>query len=266
MDRPTTRYAFDNRSREASLQLATLQRFLDPHTADRLGGTVVRPGDRCWEVGAGGGSVARMLKRLVGPAGTVVATDIDPVQITPREGLVVRTHDVRHDPVPEQGPFQVIHARLVLLHLPERRRILRTLAGALAPGGTLLVEEFECTAGLRVLTAPSDSAAKLFTQVTDAMLGVLAARGADLGWALEVPGEMAAAGLSDVDTTVSAESWPGGSPGAVLHEVNSIQLAPRLLDAGLDPEQLSRFRQLMHDPRFSALSYTFVSTRGRRAA
>jgi hypothetical protein len=75
---------------------------------------------------------------------------------------------------------------------------------------------------------------------------------------------MALAGLTDIDTVTHAESWPGGSSGARLYQVNSSQLQPGLLDAGLDVPRLSHFRRLMHDPRFAALSYPFVSTRGRR--
>jgi SAM-dependent methyltransferase len=260
----TREYAFDNAATEATTQFAALERYLDPITAGRLSWPVVRPCDHCWEVGAGGGSVARMLARAAGPDGLVVATDLNPAQLTDRAGLVVHTHDVRADAPPAGGPFQVIHARLVLLHLPERRAVLRTLAGALAPGGWLIVEEFECTRGPRVLAAPSAAAEKLFTQVVEGLLGALEQRGADLGWALDVHGEMAQAGLTDIDTVVHAESWPGGSSGASLYEVNSSQLEPQLLDAGFDPAALRLFRRLMRDPRFAALSYEFVSTRGRR--
>lgn len=86
----------------------------------------------------------------------------------------------------------------------------------------------------------------------------------DLGWAAKVHGEMARAGLTDIDTVTHAESWPGRSPGARLYEVNVSQLQPALLDAGLGVAQFGLFRRLMHDPRFVALSYPFVSTRGRR--
>jgi hypothetical protein len=98
------------------------------------------------------------------------------------------------------------------------------------------------------------------------VLEALEQRGADLGWAQDVYAEMAQAGLTDIDTIVHAESWPGGSSGARLYEVNAGQLQPRLLDSGLDPGQLRRFRHLMRDVRFAALSYPFVSTRGRRPA
>jgi len=260
----TTEYAFNNHSQAAAVQLACIERYLDPVTAGRLAPPVVRDGDHCWEVGAGGGSVAQMLVRGVGWDGLVVATDIDTSQLMRREELVVLDHDVRWDAPPEGGPFQVIHARLVLLHLPERREVLRRLTEALAPGGWLVVEEFDCTAGPCVLHAPDAAAEKLFQQVMEALLGVLEQRGADLGWAQRVHGEMAVAGLTDIDTILHAESWPGGSSGARLYDVNCAQLQPALVEAGLDLAQLTLFRRLMYDPRFAALSYPFVSTRGRR--
>jgi SAM-dependent methyltransferase len=256
-------YAFDNRAREAATQLGTLESLLDPVTARRLAHPVLRAGASCWEVGAGGGSVARLMAAAVGPDGRVVATDIEPSHVTPQPNLRVQRHDVRHEP-PPGGPFDLIHARLVLLHLPERRRVLRTLAEALAPGGWLVLEEFDCTVPLRVLTAPSDAAAKLFAQTLDAILGVLRDRGADLGWAQDVHTEMVAAGLADVDTVTHSESWGGGTAGAALHAINSRQLEPQLLAAGVTVDDLRAFRLLARDPRFAALSYQLVSTRGRR--
>ncbi|KKK00566.1 methyltransferase [Micromonospora sp. HK10] len=264
-DSPDTEYTFDNGSPEAVPQLRALEAFLDPITARRIGPPVLAPGAACWEIGAGGGSVARSLARAVGPTGRVLATDIDVTHLTPTGNLDVRRHDVRSDPTPGDA-FDLVHARLVLLHLPERRRVLASLAGALAPGGWLVVEEFDCTAPLRVLTAPSDDAAKLFAQVTDAMLGVLQGHGADLAWAQDVHAELVSAGLVEVDTVTHSQSWPGGSFGASLYGTNSRQLEPELLDAGLSPGQLEAFRKLLRDPAFAVMSYQFVSTRGRRPA
>lgn len=258
-----TGYAFSNRAPEADAQLRILESFMDPITSRRLAEPILAAGASCWEVGAGGGSVARLMARAAGPHGQVLATDIDPSHLTPDSNLAVLVHDVRTDP-PPGGPFDVVHARLVLLHLPERRRVLRKLVRALKPGGWLVVEEFDCTAQLRVLTAPSDAAGKLFGQVIDAILGILQDRGADMAWAQNVHTEMALAGLADVDTITHSESWAGGSPGAALHAVNSLQLEPRLVAAGLSHEELRSFRRLSQDPGFAALSYQFVSTRGRK--
>ncbi|WP_089155566.1 methyltransferase domain-containing protein [Micromonospora sp. NBS 11-29] len=263
-DAPDTGYAFDTGAADAVPQMHALESFLDPITTGRIAAPILTAGARCWEVGAGGGSIARAMAASVGPAGRVVATDLDLTHLRPAGNLDVRRHDVRREPPPGDA-FDLVHARLVLLHLPERRRVLRTLAGVLAPGGWLVVEEFDCTAPLRVLTAPNDDAAKLFAQVTDAMLGILQSHGADLAWAQDVHAALTAAGLTEVDTVTHAQSWPGGSLGASLYATNSRQLEPELLDAGLSSGQLEAFRRLLRDPGFAVMSYQFVSTRGRRA-
>ena len=54
--------------------------------------------------------------------------------------LEVLRHDVRIDEFSERT-FDLIHARTVLMHLPERRDTLRRMASWLAPGGWLLVED-----------------------------------------------------------------------------------------------------------------------------
>ena len=41
----------------------------------------------------------------------------------------VRRHDIVADPVP--GTFDLVHARLVLVHVPDRGRALATMAAAL---------------------------------------------------------------------------------------------------------------------------------------
>ncbi|MFB9237912.1 class I SAM-dependent methyltransferase [Plantactinospora siamensis] len=258
-------YTFDNASPQVGAQMTALESFLDPVTARRLTPPLVRPGATCWEVGAGGGSVARFLADAVGPEGLVVATDLDPQHLEARPNMVIRRHDVRTDP-PPGGPFQLIHARLLLLHLPERERVLRKLVGTLAPGGWLVIEEFDCSTPLRVLAAPDDDSAKLFTQVMETILGVLQSHGASMDWAQGVHTAMCQAGLVNVDTVTHSQSWPGGSSGLSLHATNSRQLEPELLAAGLSIGQLRAFRELTANPDFAAMSYQFVSTRGRRPA
>ncbi|MDH6114915.1 SAM-dependent methyltransferase [Kitasatospora sp. MAP12-15] len=259
-----TSYAFDNQAPDAEVQLAILEAFLDPVTSRRLDRLGLRPGARCWEVGAGGGSIARLLADRVGPHGQVIATDLDLARFHGEApNLELRRHDARHEAPPGEG-FDLIHARLVLLHLPERREVLATLAGALRPGGVLLVEEFD-RSPLHVLLSPGPEAAALFTRVVDRILEVLATQGADLHWAQQAHGAMADLGLTEVLSTVHAESWSGDG-GARLHEINSRQLHDRLLATGLTPDELSRFRTLVRDPAFSALSYSLVSISARKPA
>src|SRR6266516_3180461 len=114
--------------------------MLDPITTGRLTSTGVGPGWRCLEVGAGGGSVAGWLAARVGggvgPPGHVLATDINPAQLRPGPGLEVARHDIVRDPLPDAA-YDLVHARLVLQHLPERQAVLARLARTLRPGGWL---------------------------------------------------------------------------------------------------------------------------------
>jgi len=77
-------------------RLELLGRFMNPMTAARLDRLGVSPGWRCLEVGAGDGSVARMLVERVGSSGKVVATDLDPRFLGPARsaGAEIRRHDI----------------------------------------------------------------------------------------------------------------------------------------------------------------------------
>jgi len=262
MTRANGQYAFPTGSAAAG-QYDALQTVLDPLTTARLTDLDLPPGARCWEAGAGGGSIAHWLAARVGPTGRVVATDTDTSRIPPADNLHIASHDLHDESVPDGGPFHLVHARLVLIHLPQRRAILDRLIAATKPGGWLLIEEFDCTSPLRVLHAPQPGDADLFSRFVDALLAVLRGHGADLGWAQQVHPAMVQAGLTGVHTLVHAESWTGGSAGCRLHHTNAAQLAAPLAEAGLSTTDLDRLGVLFRDPGFAAMSYPLVSTHGR---
>ena len=122
-------YLFDNAAeQEAEQRFGSLAVLYDPHTLRCLERTGVGPGWRCLEVGAGGGSIATWLADQVGSSGHVTATDIDPrflraLRSHGRPNVEVLRHDVTVDPLPEAA-FDLIHARLVFVHLPAAREAL----------------------------------------------------------------------------------------------------------------------------------------------
>ena len=137
MPAPDHRYLLDNARAEAGERIVALAELFDGVTCghfDRLG---VRPGWRCWEVGAGGRSIPESLAAAVGPTGYVLATDIDPAWLDPSGAYEVRQHDIAADPPPEPGTFDLVHARLVLVHVPDRARALATIDAHLAAAGEL---------------------------------------------------------------------------------------------------------------------------------
>lgn len=260
---PSTSYAFSNQDPRAPAQLSTLEELLDPLTRQHLETLRLPAAARCWEVGAGGGSIARTLARAVVPeGGSVLATDRDTSRLTGADGMTVRRHDVSQEP-PPGGEFDLVHARLLLLHVPKRERVLRELAGALRPGGTLLVEEWDCTVPPRALAAPTPDGQRLFDRTVDGVLSSLRSRGASLEWAREVPAAMRGCGLTHVRTMRHTETWHGGGAGCRLHRINAGQLAADLgAHSGLTEGELSRFAELTEDPALHTSSYRFLSTSG----
>lgn len=118
---PTRGYLLDNARAEAGERFVWLAELFDGVTRGHLDRLGLGAGSRCWEVGAGGRGIPEALAAAVGPTGYVLATDIDPSWLRADDGYEVRRHDVAVDPPPEPGTFDLVHARLVLVHLRSAR-------------------------------------------------------------------------------------------------------------------------------------------------
>lgn len=223
-------------------------------------------GGRCLEVGAGHSRVPYWLAALVGTGGEVVATDITarPVALA-RNMVYLAPHDITEE-VPA-GPFDLIHARLVLAHLPERERVLADLAGQLAPGGMLLVEEWDTTRPDTLVAAGSDEDAQAYRRVQYILTtGVFGANGVDGGWAQRVHPTMERHGLASVSTSIHGDVWLAGDAGCRQHAGTITQLWPRLLDLGVTADELDRVVALLLNPDsgLRVRSHLLWSTAGRR--
>lgn len=261
-----TPYAWDNANPEAQIQHRNLAAVLDPHSTSVLLAAGVRPGMRCLDVGAGGGSISVWLADRVGPFGTVDAVDTDPRYIPGgRPNLTVHAANVVDMCLPV-GAYDLIHARLVLMHLPDREVILAKLVAALALGGILVVSDWDCEWRDLVLAAPSEEDSALHDKFQVTLFGIGERRGMDSAWARKAHPAMCAAGLTDVLTVSDARSYRGGTGICLLHHSNSIQMREPLLDGGMTSDELDRFRALMRDPRLVLSSYLMHTTVGRRSA
>src|SRR3954452_15906451 len=140
------KYVFDNAATQAQQRFESLEALYDDRTKRFLSATGVSQGWHCLEVGAGGGSVASWMADRVGATGRVLVTDIDPSHLSQlesvsRPNVEVQVHDVGVDAIPETT-FDLIHARLVLIHVPQREAALARLVNALKPGGWIVVEDY----------------------------------------------------------------------------------------------------------------------------
>jgi SAM-dependent methyltransferase len=220
-----TTYAFDNAWADAKRRLSLLEACYDPGTERRLAAIGVGPGWRCLEVGGGAGSVSRWLCDRVGPSGHVTAVDLDPRFLAEirESNLVVRHLDITRED-PPSGAFDLVHARHLLMHLPERLEVLDRLVRCLAPGGWLLLEEADA---FPVVALAAGDDARPWTWYVEA----LSRAGADSAWARQLPVLLDAAGLLDVSAEADVPLCRGGSPTAEMVRLSFIQVAER---AGLD--------------------------------
>lgn len=135
-------YVWQHDLKDEPERLRLMSRILDPSSRAHLQAIGVGPGWRCLEVGAGNGSLSQWLATQVGPTGHVLATDIRPDLMggIATGNLTVQALDVVRDE-PPGAPFDLVAARALLHHLPERREVVTRMVGWLKPGGWLFVQE-----------------------------------------------------------------------------------------------------------------------------
>ena len=229
-----SRYVFDNAvTAETELRFAGLEAALDPSTVRYLTGVGVTDGWMCWEVGAGSGSIASWLAERVGPTGSVLATDIDPrfIPVSRLNHLEVARHDITIDEIPS-ARYDLIHARLVLSHLPQRGDVLVKLVEALRPGGWLVIEDF-CHAFERG-SEPADPGHARYRRVHAALIDFLARSNDNHSdFATSLPQLLARSGLADVGGEGRLVFGNGGSPAVRVVEAALRQVGDQMIAAGL---------------------------------
>lgn len=258
-----TRYVFDNAHGETRERFPALCNLYDGETIRCLEAIGVASGWQCLEVAAGGGSIARWLVGQVGPRGRVLATDIDArfLESLADPAMELLRHDIVRDPLPE-AVFDLVHARLILVHLPERELALAKMVGALKPGGWLVCEEFDS------LSMPADPVRhpdECELKAQAAMQRVMASRGANTRYGRDLAGRMRALGLADIRAHGRMAMWQGGSTGARLFRANFQQLREELLRVGLLTQaELEDDLARLDDPRTLFPSPVMWTACGRR--
>jgi SAM-dependent methyltransferase len=168
---------------------------------DRVG---LASGARCLDAGCGPGETMRLLAQRVGPFGEVLGIDVDAdlgqaaLAMLHRVGhrrCRFRMHDVTADaPIPG-APFDLVYARLLLFHLPQRVEVLARLWDAVAPGGRLLIQDYDLrSCGVVEALASADEGIRVVT-------GAFEAAGCDVRAGARLPQLFARAGIGAPDGT-----------------------------------------------------------------
>ena len=245
-------------------RLRLLQQRYDARTFGRLSALGPLDGTACLEVGAGAGSVALWLAAQAGPAGRVVATDLDPRFLAgaAAAGIEIRRHDILADPL-EPRRYDMVHCRALLCHLRDPPRAVRRMTAAVRPGGWLLVEDADYVSV--VAADPAHPGAPRFDAVMRQLLAVIAAgRSFDPFFGRRLPGLVASAGLAEAGHEAVACHRRGRSPAAEvlarsLERTRDQTLRHGVVDAGEFQAVLATLR----DPSFTFVDALSVAAWGK---
>jgi SAM-dependent methyltransferase len=255
-----------NKWSDEQRRLSAGQALFDPGTFRHLDTIGIAAGMRCLEIGGGGGSVAHWMGERVTPSGSVLVTDIDTSGLVGCDlpNIEVRVHNICTDPL-EVGSFDLIHARLVLEHLPPRLAVLDKLVTALRPSGWMLLEDFDFSGWIylpeeRLLCEP-----KAVHATVQRGFAVAGAGTWDAEFGRDLPLHLLNAGLDDVGGEVCTPIITGGSPQSDFVTLSAREAGPLVVDAGYVSrsdwdDMIAAFEQ----PGAIMAGFQMVSAWGRR--
>jgi SAM-dependent methyltransferase len=250
-------YAFPHSAEDESRRLELLEQRLDPLTKRRIQRLGVGKSARCLEVGGGRGSITRWLSDVVGPAGRVIATDLQLgylSQIDAPNVEVVR-HDIRTDTFPP-GSFDLIHTRAVLMHISPGVDLLHRIVTWLAPGGWVLLEEPDF--GRWVGDAdPVWAAAPPSAQAAFPSLALAQGR--------SLLRQVHQLGLENIGADAEIDIIQAGTDLAEFYQLSQAALAlPKVQAGALSPAQATALVDRPGDDDFLACGFVHIGAWGRR--
>ena len=255
---------------------ARLQRQSDelrPQTAELLARIGLEPGQSAIDLGCGPSGILELLSAAVSPGGRVVGLDADPAhtamasRYVSERGLAnveVVTADARRTGLPSDT-FDLVHARTVLVTIPEPQEVLAEMVRLARPGGWVASQEADIEGAFCYPPLPA------WDRLREIFRASFGRSGADPLIGRRLPELYRQAGLEDIDVVVHAPVYPAGHSRSTILPDLVRSLRPMILDLGLSDEpeltELDRaVREHLADPRTLTLAHLLVVTWGRKPA
>ena len=219
----------------------------------------LKPGGRVLEVGAGSGGMLSWFADQVGPDGDVLGLDMDLSRAAPPSGAVRHLQADLYQPPAEPGAFDLVYARLVLMHLHDPDAALTRMIEWAKPGAVIAVADLDCT-----VAAPADASAP-GAQIFDEQLHVVRAAMVRTGlmdpaFGARLADMMAAAGLQDIKVRPFDRVVEGGSDWSLFQAENNM-----LISSALGAPEAARIvSDFMSRPGFFYHDQRLVRVTGRK--
>jgi trans-aconitate methyltransferase len=249
----STAYSLGTTAREYD-RLRRQAQVWEPATELLLDRIDLPAGSRCLDAGSGPGVTMRQLARRVGPQGRVVGVDIDGtlgtlsldrLRADGYRNCEFHRHDLLTEAAIPAGPYDVVYARLLLFHLPQRLAVLAKLWDAVAPGGCLVVQDYDLTSAGTMPTLDSVAA------VGELILGAFTAAGCEVRAGVLLPRWFSEAGIGSPDGTEVAGRLDRLAEAALMFDAISRSLLPVAVRHGLitEPDADALLAHLHEDAR-----------------
>jgi len=178
--------------------------LLEPITKSVLDRVGLSPGMSCLDLGCGSGEVMRLMAERVGQTGRVVGIDVDAKlgagmlsvlkskgyrQCSFIEGNVASLEKI------ETGNFDLVFARLLLLHLDDPVLALRKMYELVRPGGRIVLQDYYFP------TVDSYPVLEALLEFKTVFFGVYEKEGRETRMGLKLPAFFIEAGIGSPDGT-----------------------------------------------------------------
>jgi ubiquinone/menaquinone biosynthesis C-methylase UbiE len=237
---------------------------------DRVG---LRPGHSAIDLGCGPRGILDMLAERVSPAGRVVGLDADPAhtamaaEFAAGRGLSdveIITADARSTGLPS-GCFDLVHARTLLINVPEPAEVAAEMTRLARPGGWVASMEPDTEHALCYPPHPA------FDRICEIFAVAFSRNGADPATGRRVAELFRQAGLEDVEVEARVQMYPHGNSRRTIRPDLVRSMRPQVLEMSLaSPVELDELdaavRAHLDDPHTIVMSGLLFLTWGRKPA
>ena len=244
---------------------------LRAHSAALLDRVGVQAGWKAIDLGCGPSGIIDLLAERVGPAGHVTGLDVNPANVAlarefaDERGLAnadIAEGDARRTGLP-QSSFDVVHARTLLVNIPDPAAVVAEMVRLVRPGGWVAALEPD---GGGSLCYPPHPAWDRLNQI---WWNVRQAEGVDLLFGRRLPELFRQAGLVDIGVEAKADIYPAGHSRRTIRPDLVQSMRPKILERGIASEreldELDRaVREHLDDPHTLVVPHLLFLAWGRK--
>ena len=231
----------------------------------------IRPGDQAIDIGCGPQGILDLLSERVGPKGKVMGLERNESTVRLARKFVadrqlrnveVLEADAKSTRLP-RASFDVVHARLVLVNVPEPQHVVEEMIALARPGG--VVASHEADWGAFLCNPPSPA----WDRLLEVFLAYSCNNGIDLFVGRKTHQMFRAGGLTDIQVNPVIHVYPPGNNRRnilcdFLENVKDRILAERLITEAEFHERLTELKRHLDDTDTLVISHLFVQVWGKK--